>query len=73
MRGPPAERGLWEQNSKLSELLAWTAMAAQDQVAGEAWIGFALVACEPRGERPLAETPIAVWLAKNTTSALSRR
>jgi hypothetical protein len=63
----PARRARW------AELLAWTAKAAQDQIENQAWIGFALVAREMLGERPLANIPIAAWIAGNTAAALSRR
>ncbi len=56
-----------------AELLAWTAKAAEDEVEGEAWIDFALVARELLGERPLKEIPVAVWIAKNTVAAMSSR
>ncbi|TXN06948.1 hypothetical protein FV222_03870 [Methylobacterium sp. WL103] len=57
------QRGRW------AELLAWTAKAAQDEVEGEERIDFALVARELLGNRPLAEIPLAVWIAKNTVAA----
>ncbi|GJD52943.1 hypothetical protein OPKNFCMD_5711 [Methylobacterium crusticola] len=63
----PLRRARW------AELLAWTAKAAQDQVEDEAWIGFALVARELLGERPLDEIPVAGWIAGNTAAALRRR
>ena len=63
----PARRARW------AELLAWTAKAAQDQIENQAWIGFALVAREMLGERPLANIPTAAWIAGNTAAALSRR
>ena len=57
------KRGRW------AELLAWTAKAAEDEVEGEERIDFALVARELLGDRPLAEMPLAVWIAKNTVAA----
>lgn len=63
----PARRARW------AELLGWTAKAAQDQVEDETWIAFALVARELQGERPLAEIPIAAWIAQNTAGALAAR
>ncbi len=63
----PVRRARW------AELLAWTAKAAQDQIEDEAWVGFALVAREMLGNRPLADIPVAAWIAGNTAAALSRR
>lgn len=57
------QRGRW------AELLAWTAKAAEDEVEGEERIDFALVARELLGNRPLAEIPLATWIAKNTVAA----
>ena len=61
----PSRRTRW------AELLAWTAQAAQDKGEGDEWIDFALVARELLNERPLAEIPVATWIAKNTVAALS--
>ena len=58
-----ARRGRW------AELLAWTAKAAADEIEGEECIDFALVARELLGDRPLAEIPLAFWIAKNTVAA----
>ncbi|MDP4025303.1 hypothetical protein Q8W71_21975 [Methylobacterium sp. NEAU 140] len=63
----PARRARW------GELLAWTAKAARDQVEDDAWVDFALVARELLGERPLAEIPIAAWIAGHTVTALTGR
>lgn len=57
------QRGRW------AELLAWTAKAAEDEVEGKERIDFALVARELLGDRPLADIPLAVWIAKNTVAA----
>ncbi|CAA2105862.1 hypothetical protein MBUL_03401 [Methylobacterium bullatum] len=57
------QRGRW------ADLLAWTAKAAADEVEGEEHIDFALVARELLGDRPLADIPLAVWIAKNTVAA----
>ena len=57
------------QRERWAELLAWTAKGAEDEVEGEERIDFALVARELLGDRPLAEIPLAVWIAKNTVAA----
>jgi hypothetical protein len=64
---------LSQRRARWAELLAWTAKAAQDEVEGDECIDFALVARELLGERPLAEIPLAAWIAKNTVAALSNR
>ncbi len=63
----PTRRARW------AELLAWTAKAAEDEVEGEECIDFALVARELLGGRPLAEIPLAAWIAKHTAASLTRR
>ena len=57
------------RRARWAELLAWTAKAAEDEVEGEERIDFALVARELLGDRPLADIPLAVWIAKNTVEA----
>lgn len=63
----PMRRARW------AELLAWTAKATEDEVEGEECIDFALVARELLGDRPLAEIPLAAWIAKHTAASLTRR
>ena len=60
------------QRERWAELLAWTAKAAEDEVEGDERIDFALVARELLGDRPWAEIPLAVWIAKNTVAASTR-
>lgn len=64
---------LEERRTRWAELLAWTAKAAEDEVEGEECIDFALVARELIGDRPLAEIPLAAWIAKHTVASLTGR
>lgn len=60
-----------DQRSRWATLLAWTAAAARDEVDGDDWIDFALVAREMLGPRPLKHIPIACWIAQNTADAVT--
>jgi hypothetical protein len=64
---------LSNRRARWAELLAWTAKAAEDEVEGEESIDLALVARELLGERPLAEIPLGLWIAKHTVAAMGSR
>jgi hypothetical protein len=61
------------RRARWAELLAWTAKAAEDEVEGDEFIDFALVARELLGQRSLQEIPIAVWIAKHTVAISAGR
>jgi len=64
----PARRREW------AELMARTALTLrQDDMTGEDWLAFALVARELLGERPLAEIPVMAAIARQTVKARQAR
>jgi hypothetical protein len=64
----PSRRAHW------AELLAWTALTLrQDEATEDDWMGFALVARELLGDRPLAEIPLMTMIAKETVQAWRSR
>jgi hypothetical protein len=55
---------------KWAHLIAWTALTLrQDEMAGDDWLSFALVARELLGARKLEEFPIMVSIARRTVEA----
>lgn len=59
-----------EHRKRWAELLAWTALAARDEVDNDDWIDFTLVARELLGERPISDIPLASIIALTTIAAL---
>jgi len=62
-----------ERRKRWAEVLAWTALAARDEVDADDWINFTLVAQALLSERPISDIPLATVIAQNTVHALKDR
>ncbi len=58
-----------EHRKRWAELLAWNALAARDDGDSTEWVDLALVARELLGNRPIADIPLAVTIARNCVNA----